>query len=148
MDDLDANILLFLQQDGRMAYSRIAQELGVSESTVYARVRSMLNRGVISGFTAVTDPERLGFGMSALVLIQMDPKRAEAVLYKLKEMDEVTELYDVTGEYYAVAKVTVRDRAELSKTLDRVGMLNGVTGTQTMLILRRHKETRSVKPRR
>ncbi|MEM3670687.1 MAG: Lrp/AsnC family transcriptional regulator [Thermoprotei archaeon] len=144
LDGLDVELLRLLQHDGRMPYSHLAKELGVSESTVYSRVNSMMRRGIIVGFTAVVDAEKVGLDLSAFILIQADPKRAESVLFKLKEMDEVVELYDVTGEHYALAKVNVRNRADLSLLLDKIGMLNGVNGTQTLLVLRKHKELRSV----
>jgi Lrp/AsnC family transcriptional regulator for asnA, asnC and gidA len=65
-------------------------------------------------------------------------------LKKISEFKEVLEVYDVTGEYYALLKVRVKTREELAKVLDMIGNMDGVTSTYTMFVLRTIKELRSV----
>lgn len=62
------------------------------------------------------------------------------VLMALKKMDEISEIYDVTGNYYAVVKVRTGDREELRNTLDKIGLVEGITSTETFIVLRNIKE--------
>ncbi len=59
-------------------------------------------------------------------------------------MKEVTEIYDVTGEYYALVKVVVPSNEDLARVLDVIGKIDGVTDTYTMIVLRVVKEQKTV----
>ncbi len=59
-------------------------------------------------------------------------------------MKEIYEIYDVTGEYYAVLKVRVPTREDLAKVLDKIGNMDGVTSTYTMLVLRSIKDKKEL----
>jgi Lrp/AsnC family transcriptional regulator for asnA, asnC and gidA len=147
IDDLDIKLIQFLQQDGRMAYAQLAKELDVSEATVHARLGKLEQHGIIKGFTVIIDPEKTGLTMMALILIRADPKKTQYVFSRLREMDEITELLDVTGDYYGVAKVLVRNHHELGRLLDKIGLLDGVVSTNTLIVLRKIKEDRTVRLR-
>ncbi|MCG2909445.1 MAG: Lrp/AsnC ligand binding domain-containing protein, partial [Stygiolobus sp.] len=60
------------------------------------------------------------------------------------EFKEVYEIFDVTGEYYALLKVRVKSREELASVLDKIGNMEGVTSTYTMFVLRTIKETKTI----
>lgn len=145
VDDLDIQIIRHLLRDGRMPFAQLAKQLNISEATVHSRVSKLEDNGVIRGFTVMVDPEKLGYKLTALVLIKTDPKKTQHVFSRLAEMDEVVELYDVTGDYYGVAKVLARDHHELGRFLDKVGLLDGVTATNTMVVLKKIKETNIIK---
>lgn len=141
VDDLDMQIIRSLLRDGRMPFAQLAKQLNISEATVHTRVDKLEDSGVIKGFTAIVDPEKLGYNLTALVLIKTDPKKTQHVFSMLAEMNEVIELYDVTGDYYGVAKVLAHDHHELGRFLDKVGLLDGVASTNTLVVLRKIKET-------
>jgi DNA-binding Lrp family transcriptional regulator len=145
VDDLDLQLIRHLLEDGRTPFAQLAKQLNISEATVHARVAKLEEYGVIRGFTVIVDPEKLGYSLTALVLIKTDPKRTHHVFSRLTEMQEVIELYDVTGDYYGVAKVLVRDHHELGRFLDKIGLLDGVTSTNTLVVLRKVKETNIIK---
>lgn len=145
VDSLDLQIIRLLLRDGRTPFAQLAKQLNISEATVHARVDKLEENGVIRGFTVIVDPEKLGYNLTALVLIKTDPKKTQHVFSMLAEMDEVIELYDVTGDYYGVAKVLAHDHHELGRFLDKVGLLDGVTSTNTLVVLRKIKETNMIK---
>ncbi len=140
LDHIDKRILQFLQDNAKTPYSRIAEELGISEATVHLRIKKLVQAGVIKRFQAIVDPEKVGKGVTAIVAITASPQRYEEVLKRLKEMPDVYEIYDVTGEYYAILKIRVGDREELAKVIDEIGAIEGIEGTKTMFVLRTVKE--------
>ncbi|MCQ4350359.1 MAG: Lrp/AsnC family transcriptional regulator [Sulfolobales archaeon] len=144
LDRLDKEILKILQEDGRISYSKIAQMLNMSESTIHMRIKRLRELGILRGFYADIDMEKIGLKVLAFVQLKADPKKYEQVLNVLKEMKEVAEIYDVTGEYYALVKVVVPSNEDLAKVLDDIGKLDGVTDTYTMIVLRVIKEGKKV----
>ena len=60
LDGTDRKILAELQRDGRRSFKKIGEDAGVSEATVFVRVRKLKERGVLKGFRAVVDPKVVG----------------------------------------------------------------------------------------
>ena len=144
LDRVDREILKILQQDARISFSKIAKMLDMSESTIHMRIKRLREEGVLRGFYADIDPEKLGLRVSAFIMLKADPKMYQQVLERLKSMKEVVEIYDVTGEYYALLKVMVSDNEKLAEVLDKIGRMEGVTDTYTMMVLRTIKESKRI----
>ncbi len=144
LDDVDKRILNILQEDSRIPFSRLAKMLNLSEATIYMRIKRLKENGVIRGFYTDIDFDKIGLSVVAFVMIKAEPKQYEKVIEELVKQKEIFEIYDVTGEYYALLKVRVETREELAKVLDKLGNLEGVTSTYTMIVLRVLKEKRNV----
>jgi Lrp/AsnC family transcriptional regulator for asnA, asnC and gidA len=145
LDNIDRVILETLQDDARTALRKIAEKTGVSEATIFARVKKLQEKGVIKRFTALVSPELLGKSLTAFVLINTNPKSLQTVLASLKGMNDVYEAYDITGSFYAIAKIRASSREELAKLIDQIGLIDGVTSTETAIVLRCIKEETRVK---
>ena len=145
IDDIDREILRMLQDNSRVAFKRIAEKVGVSEATIFVRVKNLKKKGVIKRFTAIVSPELLGKSLTAFVLINSEPKKLENVLETLSDMDDVYEVYDVTGAYYIIAKIRTENKESLAKIIDRIGMIDGVTRTETAIVLKSVKEETRIK---
>ena len=144
LDDIDKQILRILEEDARTPFSKIAKMLNLSESTIHIRIKRLKENGVIKGFYVDVDPEKIGYNVMAFVLIKADPKKYENILKTISGYKEVYEIFDVTGEYYALLKVRVKSREELASVLDKIGNMEGVTSTYTMFVLRTIKENKVV----
>lgn len=145
VDEIDRRILERLQDDARLAFRKIAEELGVSESTIFVRVKKLQEQGIIKRFTAAISPEMVGKGLTAFILIKADPQKYPIVLEALKKIDDIYEIYDVTGNYYAIAKIRTGTRQDLAKIIDKVGLIEGITSTETAIVLRNIKEETKIK---
>jgi len=145
IDDIDREILRMLQDNSRVAFKRIAEKVGVSEATIFVRVKNLKKKGVIKRFTVIVSPELLGKPLTAFVLINSEPKKLESVLETLSDMDDVYEVYDVTGTYYVIAKIRTENKESLAKIIDRIGMIDGVTRTETAIVLKSIKEETRIK---
>jgi Lrp/AsnC family transcriptional regulator for asnA, asnC and gidA len=140
LDEIDRRILVELQRDGRRSFKKIGEDAGVSEATVFVRVRKLQEKGVVKGFRAMVDPKAVGKSLTAIVLVRAYPKAFPGMLDSLKKIDDIYEIYDVTGEYYSILKIRTSGTDELSKIIDDIGTIEGIAGTETIIVLRTLKE--------
>ncbi len=145
LDAIDRHILNRLQEDARVSFKKIAKEINVSEATVFVRVKKLQQRGIIKGFRAIVDSMKVGKGTTAIVLVKAEPKAFPKMLDALGKLDDVYEIYDVTGSYYSVLKIRTRSNEEVGKIIDEIGMIDGVAGTETVIALRTIKEQTAIK---
>ena len=136
LDAIDRRLLALLSEDGRRSYADLAQAVGLSAPSVYARVKKLEDRGVIRQYTIVTSPEQLGYGIAALVAVRQLPgfhwERLELAFHDLPAVEAC---YSVTGDDSYVLLVRVADARSLEDLLREIGCVEGVSSTRTMLIL-------------
>ena len=144
LDDVDLKILRDLQRDARVSFKTIAQKIGVSEATIFVRVKKMQERGTIKGFTTLVSSAAVGKPLTAIVLVRADPQWFSGTLDALKKIEQIYEIYDVTGQYYSILKIRTSGTDELARIMDEVGKIDGIAGTETIIVLRTVKEDVSV----
>ena len=144
-DDLDRIIIKNLQTNARTPFSKIAKEAGVSEATILLRVRRLQQVGIIKSFRAIISPYKVGKSLSAFILVRADPRKYSDVLNVVRNLSEVTEAYDVTGQYYLILRVDVADKESLAKVIDLIGAVEGVSSTETAIVLKEVKENVGIK---
>jgi len=136
LDTIDRRLLALLSEDGRRSYADLAQAVGLSAPSVYARVKKLEDRGVIRQYTIATSPDQLGYGIAALVAVRQLPgfhwERLEAAF---RDLPAVEACYSVTGDDSYVLHVRVTDARSLEDLLREIGCVEGVSSTRTMLIL-------------
>jgi len=145
LDRVDRLILRRLQEDARRSFKEIAQEVKVSEATIFVRVRKLIENGVIKGFRAVVNPELVGKKTTAIVLLKAEPRSYGRALEELLKIDSIEEIYDVTGAYYSVLKIRTNSIKELADIIDNMGKIEGIVGTETAVVLRTVKEDSTIK---
>ena len=145
LDDADRKILAELQQDARASFKAIAEDIGVSEATVFVRVKKLKEAGILKGFRAIVDPSAVGKPLTAFILVRAQPKIYQSVLNSLKQVDDIYEIFDVTGQFYSVLKVRTTGTDQLSKIIDEIEKIEGVAGTETIIVLRTIKEETVIK---
>ncbi len=109
------------------------------------RVKKLMARGIIRRFRAELAPEELGKALTAIMCIKADPVKGREALDAIASMDDVYEVYDVTGDYYAVIKVRTGGVGSLRTIIDRISEIDGIISTHTMIVLRAVKEQASVR---
>lgn len=135
MEPLDRRILSLLARDGRMSYTDIGKETGLSTSAAQQRVRRLEQRGVIKGYRAVLDPAQLGQLVTAFVAIKpFDPSQADDAPDRLQHIEEIISCYSVAGEPSYLLKVQVSTMSALESLLARIrGEAKCSTHTTTVL---------------
>ena len=138
MDDLDRQIVAWLQTDGRASYRTIGDGVGLSAPAVKRRVDRLVEDGVIVGFTAITDPGAVGWSAEAFVAVFCEgrtiPDRIRAAAAK---HPEIVAAYTVTGDHDALLQVRVRDTAHLEDVLERLRSEDFITHTRSLVVLSR-----------
>ncbi|MFE7301604.1 Lrp/AsnC family transcriptional regulator [Streptomyces sp. NPDC057579] len=126
-DDADLRILDVLQHDGRAGHAELARSVNMSPSTVAARVRRLEESGVISGYAAVIDPERVGLPVLAFVRLRQPGTTGQPFRDLLAATPEILEAHHVTGENSLFLKVAARSMKHLEEVSGRIGALGEVT---------------------
>lgn len=126
-DQTDVRILEELQRDGRASYAELARAVSMSASAVAERVRRLEESGVISGYSAVVDPDRLGLTVLAFVRLRYPNGNYQPFHDLLAVTPEVVEAHHVTGEDCFVLKVLTRSMAHLEQVTGRIGGLGSIT---------------------
>ena len=141
LDELDRAIIKQLQHNGRRAYAGMARELDVPEATVRQRTERLVARGVVQ-IVGVTDPLAMGFRQPAFIGLNVEPSRIEEIAEQIAALEEVTYLVITAGRFDLVCEVVCRDSEHLLEVLShRLGEIDGIRSTETLVELRIVKET-------
>jgi Lrp/AsnC family transcriptional regulator, leucine-responsive regulatory protein len=142
IDRFDRHILTLLQKEGRLTNQELAEAIGLSPSPCLRRVRQLEESGIISGYRAQLNADKLGLSLMALIHIVMDrhtPERFANFEQRIAELPEVLECLLITGQQadYQI-KVIVQDmNAYQLLLLNKITRIEGVTGVHSSFVLRR-----------
>ncbi len=135
LDDLDRRIVAVLRADGRLSMRALASELHISRANAYARVDRLERSGVITGYSAIINPQKYGYVLSAYVFIKITQQSWKKVRNQVLSIPEVDHAALVSGEHDIMLLVRTRDAASLRDlVLTRLQGMPEVAGTQTVLI--------------
>jgi DNA-binding Lrp family transcriptional regulator len=141
VDDTDRRMLAVLQDDGRISVNELAGRVNISRATAYQRLERLRAEGVITRFTAVVDPAKVGLGITALILLNIEQHAWRSLRHRLQSLAGVHYLALTSGGFDIVILV----RVDSIETLRDV-VLNGLQGmaevrsTQTIFVLDEHGE--------
>jgi len=140
IDDTDRRILNELLRDCRRSYRAIARRAGVSVGTVLSRVRRLEKNGVVKGYAALLDQEKLGYQLTALAEITVSKGKLVEMEEAISKLPNTCAVYDVTGLTDAVVIAKFRNRDELSKFTKSLLAMPFVDRTNTHVVLTTVKE--------
>jgi len=140
LDRIDLQLLAELQREGRLTNAELAERVHLSASACLRRVQRLEREGVIAGYRAQVDPERLGLGLQAFVRVQLARHDAESVAAFaafVAQWDEVVACHALTGDMDYLLQVAVRDLEHFSRfLLDRLLNQAGVADVNSSFVLR------------
>lgn len=150
MDAIDKKILRTLARQGRLTNAELAEQVGLSPSPCWTRVKRLEQAGVIRGYAALLDQAALGLPDTVFIEVMME-RHDEAQLRRFEEavadIPEILECHLVTGEYDYVIKAAVGGTMGYERLLrDRLYRLPGVRHTRTSFALRCLKRALSPMP--
>lgn len=127
LDRTDWRLLAELQRDGRASYAELARAVAMSASAVAERVRRLEEAGVIAGYRATVEPERVGLTVMAFVRLRYPTGNYRPFHALLDSTPEIVEAHHVTGEDCFVLKVLARSMRHLEEITGRISGLGSVT---------------------
>ena len=127
LDRTDWRLLAELQRDGRASYAELARAVAMSASAVAERIRRLEEAGVIAGYQATVNPERVGLTVMAFVRVRYPTGNYRPFHAMLDTTPEIVEAHHVTGDDCFVLSVRARSMRHLEEVTGRIGGLGGVT---------------------
>ena len=135
MEATDRRIVELLRSDGRLSYTDLGKQLGLSTSAAHQRVRRLEERGVITGYTARIDAGKVGLPITAFISVTpVDPAAPDDVPERLRELPEIESCYSVAGDENYILKVRVSSPGHLEDLIGRIRAAAAVS-TRTTIVL-------------
>lgn len=147
-DDLDLRLIAILRRDGRRSISELATDLGVSRATVRARMERLVNSGEILGFTVALKEDQNDLPIRASMLLSIEGKRADRVIDELSGMAEAQAIHTTNGRWDLVVELAAVDLSSFDRALGRIRLIEGVSNSETHLLLATRKRSLSTLPGR
>jgi Lrp/AsnC family transcriptional regulator for asnA, asnC and gidA len=139
LDDTDRAIVGHLQYDGRMPFTEIAADLGLSEGTVRRRVKRMTDAGVLQ-IVGIVEPQHLEWNSAGMIGVTVHAGQIQAAAEAMAQFPEVTYLFMASGGFDLFVEVYCRDRDHFVTFLnDKLQRVPGVERTETFMILKFYK---------
>ena len=139
-DQTDVKILKTLTFDARLSSRQIAKQCDISIGTVLTRIKRMEKEGIVKGYAAVLDHEKLGYELTVVTELTVSKGKLLEVENEIARLPNVTCVYDVTGLVDAVIVAKFKDREDLSKFTKRLLNIPYVERTNTHVVLTTIKE--------
>jgi Lrp/AsnC family leucine-responsive transcriptional regulator len=140
LDRVDSKILQLLSQDGRMSWRDLAERIGLSLTPTLRRVRRLEEEGVVSGYSARIDEQRLGFGITMYVLVTLERQTEETLKVferRIADVPEVMSCYLMTGDADYILRIVVSDLQSYQRfMLDILTRIPGVSRIQSSLAIK------------
>ena len=139
IDEIDREIIKYLQTDGRMAYSTLGRLIGLSDAATRQRVRRLCARGVID-IVAVTDPVKIGLGYQALLGITITDD-ARKLAAEIGAMDDAVYVVMTAGRYDLIVELVCVDGDTFVAHVNRIRTMDGIESVDTLPYLGITKQT-------
>lgn len=140
-DTIDFQIIDSLQEHGRIPHAKLADQVGLSAPSVIERVKKLEDSGLITGYHASVDARKLGKDVTAFIGVSIShPRTINLFEETVAQIPDVLECHHVTGEHTVLLKVKTHNTASLEQLIGRIRVIDGVTRTETMVVLSTHTE--------
>jgi Lrp/AsnC family leucine-responsive transcriptional regulator len=142
VEEIDRRIVSLLSRNGRMSFTELARQAGLSVSAVHQRVRRLETDGVITGYVALCNADVIGLPLTAFVSIKpFDQAAPDDVPDRLKDLPAIEACHSVAGEESYILKVRVGSPRDLEDLLQQIRTLANVS-TRTTVVLSTPYENR------
>jgi DNA-binding Lrp family transcriptional regulator len=138
LDAIDRRLVELLRDDARMPNARLAAEVGLAPSSCLARVRALVEAGVIAGFHAQVDPRALGLGLEALISVNIRSGARQTIAAfaaEVQELPEVQQVFFLGGAEDFILDVATRDSDHLREfVVENLSSHPSVASTRTSVV--------------
>ena len=136
LDATDRAILTLVQENCKQSLATIGEKVGLKAPSVVERIHKLEEAGVITSYVALIDARRLGKDVTAFIGVSTErPATTASLEAQIASISEVLECHHVTGNHTLMLKVKTRNTQTLERLIDEVRRLEGVTRTETSIVL-------------
>jgi DNA-binding Lrp family transcriptional regulator len=140
LDSVDIQIIRALEEDSRVSLRKLANRVGLTPNILHNRLNSLEGEGVILGYAPVIDSAKMGYTLTAIIMIQVEGGHIIEVENEIAKESNVLSVYDITGEYDAIIFAKFRDNASLNGYLKKLLTERYIKRTTTLVALNAIKE--------
>jgi Lrp/AsnC family transcriptional regulator for asnA, asnC and gidA len=137
----DMKIVEMLQKDARTPISEISREVDLSENGVRYRLEKLEESGFIRSYTALLNPIKFGKNVTAIFNVNTKPTETKKVIAELMSMDELTSVYQTTGQYSIMAMGLFENNQELNTFVTSKMSLEGILDFSVDVVTRKVKDS-------
>ena len=141
MDETDKSLVSLLRHDGRLSLSHLALRLNLTRATVRTRLAKLQERGDILGFSVVTKEDVLRDPVRGLMMIAIEGRGTDRIIRQLNGMPEMRQVYSTNGRWDVIVEIGTATLEDFDQVLTRVRKLDGVSASETSLLLSTRKST-------
>ncbi len=139
IDTLDVKILCILRDNSRTSNAEIARILKTSEATIRRRIKGMLDKGIIAGFSTYINYSLVENPVKAYIHLKVRIEVMKRVVDELSKHDMLLALYRVTGEFDLLCVTLFSSIAGLHEFLDYFLSIDGIIESNTQIVMKAHK---------
>ncbi|QAV71080.1 Lrp/AsnC family transcriptional regulator [Salinibacterium sp. UTAS2018] len=144
LDPIDTKILALLSRDARISNAAVASTVGIAASTAHTRIKSLFDRGLITGFHAALNHEKLGRGLQAIIGVSLRPgarqESIQAFTEEIRRLPEVIQLFFVGGGDDFLVHIAVENSSKVRLfVVDHLSARHSVASTNTSMIFEYHR---------
>lgn len=143
-DELDIKIIKELRKDSRLSFREIARRLDVAVGTVQSRIKALEKKKIIQKYHVEIDYSKLGFGLAAVIALNVDLKKMAELEKTLLRTRNVFGLYEVTGDFDLFVAVRFRNASELNEFIQKTLTVPAIKKSTTFLVLKTDKEEHTI----
>ncbi len=140
IDELDRQIIRILSNDSKTNYREISKTLGTSLGTVHNRINNLKENNIIKKFSVDVDTFKLGYKITAIILMQIEGKHIQQIEEKLSKEPNIYNIYDTTGEWDCIITVKFKKMEDLNEFLKKINKMDHIKRTITSICLNVIKE--------
>lgn len=134
-DEIDRRIIAHLRVDGRASLSKLAAALGVARGTVNNRLERLVETGTLLGFGVRVRDDYDERTVRAVMMIEVVGRSTTQVIRKLRGVPEISSLHTTNGKWDLVADIRAASLSDFDRVLREVRMIDGVSNSETSLLL-------------
>lgn len=143
IDDVDRQLIQLLQMNGRISNSELAQQVGIAPSTCLARLRSLLDRKIITGFTAELDPSALGIDLEVLISVSIRAgarQKISELSEDLRKLPQVMQLFFLGGVEDFIIHLAAHNAEEVRDfVMEHLTAHPAVASTRTSIVFEHYR---------
>lgn len=146
MDSTDKKLISLLQVNGKLTMKELSEELGLSITPIYERLRRLERNGIITGYHAHINEKKVGLGLEVFCSVTLESHKSEflsAFEKGITQFDEVLECYHLAGSFDFLLKVLVEDMEHYAEFVNkRMSKLENIGVVNSHMVLKKIKQTR------
>lgn len=135
MNEMDIKILIALKKNGRASLSDLALQLKVTRATIRTRMKNLIDKGDIIGFTVLTRQDVTTKAIRGLMMLEIEGYGAQVIRSKLLNLLQVQRVHTTNGAWDLIVELATESLEELDEILFKIRKFNGVKRSETSLLL-------------